>query len=193
MPQFRFRTGRSTTNPAATRGVRTPHAQLHLNQESACSHTGLRSEDQPVEWLWDGLIPLGMLTLIYGDLGLGKSTMTACLAAWVTRNDDIAEVLIANAEDSPEATIVPRLRAADADFARVGLLSMCGDDGEYPLSLPNDIDVIRVELQKRRAEGRPVCICISDRRAAGRAGPTASRLLAPRRPYQVSRGSRPPR
>ncbi len=40
---------------------------------------------QPVEWLWPGRIPLGKVTLLAGDPGLGKSLLALDLAARVTR------------------------------------------------------------------------------------------------------------
>src|SRR5205823_6553945 len=41
---------------------------------------------QPVQWLWPGWIPLGKLTLLDGDPGLGKSTLLLDLAARVSRD-----------------------------------------------------------------------------------------------------------
>ena len=44
--------------------------------------------DVPAEalsWLWPGRIPLGKLTLLFGDPGLGKSFITMDLAARVSR------------------------------------------------------------------------------------------------------------
>src|SRR5262249_42750622 len=42
---------------------------------------------EPVRWLWPGRIPLGMVTVLDGDPGLGKSTMLLDLAARLTRGD----------------------------------------------------------------------------------------------------------
>ena len=36
---------------------------------------------RPVEWLWLGWIPLGKVTVLDGDPGLGKSTLLFDLAA----------------------------------------------------------------------------------------------------------------
>src|SRR5690606_31680638 len=38
-----------------------------------------------VDWLWPGRIPLGKLTLLAGDPGLGKSLLTLDLAARISR------------------------------------------------------------------------------------------------------------
>jgi hypothetical protein len=40
-----------------------------------------------LEWLWPGRIPLGKLTLLAGDPGLGKSFVTLDIAARVSRGD----------------------------------------------------------------------------------------------------------
>ena len=74
---------------------------------------------RPVRWLWPGRIPLGKLTLIAGEPGLGKSFLTLDLAARVTTGnpwpDDpngynaASSVVILSAEDDIEDTIAPRL------------------------------------------------------------------------------------
>ena len=38
-------------------------------------------QEAPLRWLWVGRIPLGKLTLLDGDPGLGKSLLTLDLAA----------------------------------------------------------------------------------------------------------------
>ena len=37
-----------------------------------------------VEWVWNGYIPAGMISLLDGDPGLGKSTFTLDLAARIS-------------------------------------------------------------------------------------------------------------
>ncbi len=109
---------------------------------------------RPVEWLWDGRIPLGMLTLFAGDPKLGKSFVTTALAANVSRGapnpgDDRSpagpgSVVLMSAEDEPARTIVPRLKAAGADLSRVYILeSVYLSDGTEALpSLRTDIEAI---------------------------------------------------
>jgi predicted ATP-dependent serine protease len=41
-------------------------------------------DEESVEWLWEGRIPLGKLTVIDGDPGTGKSALTTDLAARVS-------------------------------------------------------------------------------------------------------------
>ncbi|HYF16159.1 MAG TPA: AAA family ATPase [Phycisphaerales bacterium] len=82
-----------------------------------------------VSWLWKDRIPLGKVTMLAGDPGLGKSFLTTWLAARVTNADafpDVgpslrapASVVFLSAEDDPHDTIVPRLKLAGADLSRV--------------------------------------------------------------------------
>ena len=71
------------------------------------------------------------MTLIAGDLGLGKSALTAFMAAKISQGKSWpdaehcapkGQVLIVSAEDSPEATILPRLKVAGADIDAVHVL-----------------------------------------------------------------------
>lgn len=91
-------------------------------------------EPKPVRWLWPGRIPLGKLTIIDGDPGLGKSTVALDLAARVSigaampdgARGDIegpAEVVVMSAEDDAADTIRPRLDAATADVSKISLLT----------------------------------------------------------------------
>ena len=82
-------------------------------------------EREQLDWLWPGRIPLGKLTLLAGDPGLGKSFVTLDLAARVSRGapwPDLpllkqtpADVLLFNAEDDLADTIAPRLDKAEAN------------------------------------------------------------------------------
>jgi putative DNA primase/helicase len=80
-----------------------------------------------VTWLWQGRIPLGALTLMDGDPGLGKSLITLDLVARVTTGQPMPDespgllggAVLLSAEDDLAATIRPRLAAAGADMSRV--------------------------------------------------------------------------
>jgi hypothetical protein len=91
---------------------------------------------EAVEWFWDGLIPYGMLTLLVGDPGLGKSLLTVRLAATASR-EGINSILL-SAEDHKGATIRPRLEAANADLGLVHHIEVRRDGMEDGLSLPDD-------------------------------------------------------
>ena len=116
-----------------------------------------------VSWLWLGRIPRGMLTLLDGDPGLGKSTITLDIAARVTRGDSMplearlggapADVITLGAEDHLAATIRPRLDAAGADVARVhALVAVPGKgDPDKPPVLPEDIGAVETAIRTHGA------------------------------------------
>jgi putative DNA primase/helicase len=95
----------------------------------------LRASDiemTPVAWLWLHKLALGKLSLIAGEPGLGKSQLTAALAAVMTTGGlwpcsseraPLGNVVIFSAEDDPSDTVVPRLKAAGADLERVRIVS----------------------------------------------------------------------
>jgi hypothetical protein len=101
-------------------------------------------QPQSVEWLWASRIPLGKLTLIAGDPGLGKSFLTLDMAARVSIGrgwpDDFdpgqppGSVVLFSAEDDLADTIRPRLDKAGADASRIiavqGVRSSDADNGE---------------------------------------------------------------
>lgn len=94
------------------------------------------SDVQPkrIEWLWEGRLALGRLSLLAGRPGLGKSFLTCDIAARVSTGrafpDDqpckAGDVLILNSEDDTQDTICPRLMAHEANMSRVHVL-----DGQY--------------------------------------------------------------
>ncbi len=111
---------------------------------------------EPVRWLWPGRFPLGRLSEVSGDPGLGKSTLLYDLAARVTRGDAMpdgspgpgpAGVLILSAEDDLASVIRPRLEAAGADLGRVGVLRLRDADGE--LREPTLADLAELEWAGR--------------------------------------------
>jgi hypothetical protein len=121
-------------------------------------------EPQQVRWLWPGRIPAGKLTLVAGDPGLGKSTMTLDIAARVSRGipfhdcrdipNPAGDVLILSAEDDPADTIRPRLDAAGADAARVHWIEgvrRIGEHGVGQFSLDTDMPHLQRAIQKANA------------------------------------------
>jgi hypothetical protein len=88
-------------------------------------------EPKPISWLWPSRIARGKLTIIAGNPGLGKSQITASIAAIVTSGGcwpvdgercRRGEVLFLTAEDDPADTLRPRLDAAGADVTRVHII-----------------------------------------------------------------------
>ncbi|MGN6831102.1 AAA family ATPase [Paucibacter sp. M5-1] len=82
---------------------------------------------EPVEWLWPGFLPAGMLTLLGGAPGCGKTTLALSLAATVTtggcwpdgvRSAVAGDVIVWSGED-PHTVAAARLVACGADMRRV--------------------------------------------------------------------------
>lgn len=124
------------------------------------------SDVQPesISWLWPGRIPAGKLTLIVGDPGLGKSILTADLAARVSQSglwpdgqisNATGGVVMLSAEDAPGDTIRPRLDAAGGSPERITLLQgVARYDPKnkrkvgQPVSLQRDLDAIRKAIER---------------------------------------------
>ncbi len=114
-----------------------------------------------VEWLWPRWIPLGKLTVLDGDPGVGKSTLLLDLAARLSRDGvmpdgavgPVAASVILSAEDGDEDTIKPRLAAAGGVAKRLFTLAAVeGDDGEErPPEVPLDLPAIEAAVAERGA------------------------------------------
>ena len=128
-----------------------------------------------VRWLWPGRIPLGKLTILDGDPGLGKSLLTLDIAARVSTGrpmpdgtvpdlDGPAGVVLLTAEDDPADTIRPRLDAAGADCSRIVLLQavsetiVVGEKVKTQYRLPNLTDVDAIAEAVRAVEARLVVV-----------------------------------
>ena len=101
-------------------------------------------EERKLEWLWEGRIPMGQVTMIAGDPGTGKSQLTCWMTAAVTTGSSWPDgsraprgsVVMLNAEDDPGPVIRPRLRACGADLDQVLVLEEEDDLFTVPDTLP---------------------------------------------------------
>ncbi len=120
-------------------------------------------EMQPINWLWKSRIARGKITIIAGNPGLGKSQLTAALAATVTKGGiwpesneqaSIGNVIFLSAEDDPADTMKPRLLAAGADPERCHVLQAIktvtskGNQSERSFSLDKDIQKLEEAIQR---------------------------------------------
>jgi hypothetical protein len=95
-----------------------------------------------VEWLEPGRVPIGLVTVLAGVGGLGKSQWTCLLAARLSRGElgEPAVTLIATAEDSPATTVKPRLEALEADVELVHFITVKTNEGdEDGIAIPDDL------------------------------------------------------
>lgn len=114
------------TQSDKTQARNTPQVKYGKGRAIVKCFTDIQSA--PISWLWQGRIALGKLTMIAGDPGLGKSLVTATLAAHVSKGyawpvdqsvPPVGDIILISAEDDPADTIKPRLEAAGADCARI--------------------------------------------------------------------------
>jgi hypothetical protein len=149
-------------------------------------------ERRPVTWLWQRWVPLGKLTLLDGDPGLGKSTVLLDLAARVSHKGHMPDgsqgvrghVVILSAEDGVEDTIRPRLEAAGAVLEHVHTLPSVNEEGvERCLEIPRDLPYLEHALSEVDAR-----LLLIDPLAAFLCGRDANKDQAIRRVlYQLSR------
>jgi putative DNA primase/helicase len=111
-------------------------------------------EAKPIEWLWPGRIAIGKQTMLAGEPGLGKSQLSAFLAAIVTTSGhwpngegraDLGSVIVLSAEDDAADTIIPRLTAAGAELSRVHIVSAVTTDdrsGRRLFNLQTDLSAL---------------------------------------------------
>jgi hypothetical protein len=86
-----------------------------------------------IQWFWWPYIPIGKITMLGGDPGMGKSYIALAVAAAVTQGDPLPgqgsrsnepmNVLILAGEDDPSDTLKPRLVSLNADQDKVAIFA----------------------------------------------------------------------
>lgn len=116
----------------------------------------------PLEWLWPGLIPIGKLSLLSGDPGLGKSFVTIDIAARVSRgkvwpvqldgstaSQPPGSVVFLACEDDVADTVRPRLDRANADVTKIHVVEGVNKDGrEQGFGLDRDLELLADFIRK---------------------------------------------
>lgn len=103
-----------------------------------------------VAWLWAGRIPRGKLTLVIGDPGTGKSSLTLDLIARITTGRPWPDggpaprgnALILSAEDGIADTIRPRIDRMGGDPGRISVV----DETARGFDLGNDLGDLEAEI-----------------------------------------------
>jgi putative DNA primase/helicase len=93
-----------------------------------------------IEWLWRNRFPKGMLSLVAGRPGQGKSLFAAMLAAEVSKKGD---VIFSNREDPLAQVVRPRLEAAGANLSRIHF---------YSPTLPDDLPALEKQIRRTKAK-----------------------------------------
>ncbi|WP_218814156.1 AAA family ATPase [Rickettsiella endosymbiont of Dermanyssus gallinae] len=110
-------------------------------------------QPQAIDWLWPNQIARGKVSIIAGNPGLGKSQITAYMAAVVSNGGvwpieqtkcNPGGVIFLSAEDDPADTIRPRLEAIGADLSKVYIIKLIenkkqGKDIKRSFNLKTDL------------------------------------------------------
>ncbi len=110
-------------------------------------------QEERIEWLWRGYLPLGMISILAGDGGVGKSFVACDLAMRITTGTPFpfsldrfgpANVAIFDLENPRSQILVPRLRVAGADLSRCVLYDPGEDEvATFPAALDAPVDFVR--------------------------------------------------
>jgi RecA-family ATPase len=145
----------TTTNPPP------PPSQDKPEEEIGVLMSDVQAEQ--VEWLWEGRISHGKLTILDGDPGVGKGVITMDdVAASVTTGrtfpngehlehvGHVGGVVILSAEDGLADTIRPRGDVAGVEVGSIVAISTVpdGQGNERTISIPEDVATI-VEVIRR--------------------------------------------
>lgn len=106
---------------------------------------------QPKEqqWLYKGLIPIGCITVLSSDPGVGKTTILEDFCARLstgrplygdTSAEPPANIIFQNAEDPLEQMTVPRLEKMGADRSRIFFIGSFNNNGA-PVTFDNIDDI----------------------------------------------------
>jgi putative DNA primase/helicase len=147
----------------AAEAIRPPQPALPISARPVrrlITHRASDVQPEKLIWVWPGRIPEGKLVLLGGPPGLGKSQLTAFLAATISNGGDwpcnegstaVGNVIFMSAEDGIEDTIVPRLIAAGANRDRVYIVASAtkpDGTGRKTFSLKTDVDLLEAKAKE---------------------------------------------
>jgi len=117
-------------------------------------------EPEPIDWIWDGRIARGKLTVIGGDPEEGKSQLGVYISATISNggtwpnNEGRAprgSVIFLSAEDGAEDTLVPRLIAAGADRRKIHLIEAvrgADEKGRRTFNMQTDLLLLESKIEE---------------------------------------------
>ena len=113
-----------------------------------------REEDiRAPRWVWPDRIPIGTISTLVADGGVGKGTITAWVIARLTRGElpgayegrPVNTLVLGTHEDGVGDTWVPRIKAAGGDVSRVASLE---SSLEHDFELERDIAVLEAFVRE---------------------------------------------
>ncbi|MDD3241852.1 MAG: AAA family ATPase [Bacilli bacterium] len=129
---------------------------------------------EEVQWLWKPYFPLGTISFIAGDPGIGKTFLTTFLASVVSKgekfpfsdiNAPIGQVIIQNGEDGKGITIKQRLNTFNANDSSIHIIELKKereDESDLLLKDVNDIDLIFEQLKPKLVIFDPITNFLGD-------------------------------
>src|SRR6266702_3909034 len=148
--------------------IKNPDSMLeHRKQASGIILSEVQT--QQVDWLWQRRIPLGKITILDGDPGMGKSLLAIHIAACVSTGRPMPDgatgkkgtVILIAPEDAAEDTIKPRVEAAGGDPSQMLLLNSVEDldmldskkinINERLFSLAQDLRILENAIKQTKA------------------------------------------
>ncbi len=122
--------------------------KLNVTEAEVFSYADVKATK--VEWIWPGYLPVGCLTLVYGNMGIGKSLVTLDIAArisrgkaWPTGEKNTQGRVIMLAQEDSRGRIKARLDLLGADARQIS-----GIGGVF--ALDQDIEKLRDECRKKQ-------------------------------------------
>ncbi len=127
---------------------------------------------KPIQWLIPGLMPKGMITLLAGEGGIGKTYLALLMTALITNQGESfdgqpiqqGKVLIWSGEDTPEYTLIPRLKALGADLDNIDIIGhRAFDSGTVrPFDITVDLPLVEQTIQNWTNKEIPISLLIVD-------------------------------
>jgi len=123
-------------------------------------------EPEAQDWLWDGWIPLGNVTLLVGEGGVLKSTVMADLAARISTSRLMPDgarclrggIVWCSLEEQVNSQVVPRLISAGAAMSKIWVLhevsrkvERLGDPVKSPFMIPDDLEALERCVKRVKA------------------------------------------
>lgn len=112
-------------------------------------------EEEQVTWLAPGLLAEGIITVLDGDPGKGKTTIHVDWGSRITSGQPLpggkpmapAGYMVLNGEDSVANTLKPRARIHGADMRHMHSLNMMADGSALMLDNPECLGVIEILMR----------------------------------------------
>lgn len=146
--------------PAPSNGQAAEPGRPIARDAGARCMNGLEVKAVEIDWLWQDFIPNGLLTLVTGESGTGKSTMLQALAAALSQGKPMGggynfapgNTLLFCPEEEPSFILRPRLEAHGADLQHCLFGDYAPNGSLLPrLVLPTDIRRLTLLVKLHRA------------------------------------------